>query len=91
MRINLRNKEHLEAAILEMKKHKYIKKPYKSFYPLKRIKGTIKKVHRLGMNSYSRFLYVNPIEGLLISYQNQSNYHDISINKIDISVNESDL
>jgi hypothetical protein len=74
MRINLRNKEHLEAAILEMKKHKYIKKPYKSFYPLKRIKGTIKKVHRLGMNSYSRFLYVNPIEGLLISYQNQSKF-----------------
>ena len=48
MKINLRNKEHLEIAITEMKKHKYLKKPYKSFYPLKRIKGTIKKVHRLG-------------------------------------------
>jgi hypothetical protein len=43
-------------------------KPYKPFYPLNLFKGTIKKVHRLGMNSYLRFIYLNPIEGLLYSY-----------------------
>jgi hypothetical protein len=51
-----------------MKLHRDQKKPYKSFFPLKRLKGTVKKVHKLGMSTYSRFLYVNPIEGVLISY-----------------------
>ena len=57
-----------------MKTHRAQKKPYKSFMPIKRLKGTVKKVHRLGMNTYSRFIYVNPIEGVLISYQKQSNF-----------------
>ena len=64
----------LDYVIKEMKAHRVQKRPYKSFYPLTRIKGTVKKVHRLGMNTYSRFLYVNPIEGVLISYQNQSKF-----------------
>lgn len=57
-----------------MKKHRASHKPYKSFFPLKRVKGTVRKVHRLGMNTYYRFVYVNPIEGVLISYQNQSKF-----------------
>ena len=69
MKIDLRNQDHLEYVIKEMKAHRSIKKPYQSFYPIKRIKGTVKKVHRLGMNTYARYLYVNPIDGVLISYQ----------------------
>lgn len=57
-----------------MRKHRQQRKPYKSFFPIKRIKGTIKKVHRLGVNNYSRYLYVNPIEGVLISYHSQSKF-----------------
>ena len=60
--------------IKEMKANRGLKKPYTSFFPIKRLKGTVKKVHRLGMNTYSRFLYVNPIEGVLISYQSQSKF-----------------
>ena len=70
MRIDLNNEDQVEYVIQEMKSHRAQKKPYKSFFPIKRLKGTVKKVHRLGMNTYSRFLYVNPIEGVLISYQN---------------------
>ena len=51
-----------------------MKKPYKSFFPIKRLKGTVKKHHRTGLNSYARFLYVNPIEGVLISYQSQQKF-----------------
>lgn len=41
---------------------------YRVFIPLKRIKGKIQKVHRLKIKSYSRYFYLNPIEGVLISY-----------------------
>lgn len=51
-----------------MKNCKNNNNPYKPFFPLKLLKGTINKVHRLGMNSYLRFIYVNPIEGLLYSF-----------------------
>ena len=51
-----------------------MKKPYKSFFPIKRLKGTVKKHHRTGFSSYSRFLYVNPIEGVLISYASQQKF-----------------
>jgi len=74
MRIDLNNQDQVEYVIKEMKSHRAQKKPYKSFFPIKRLKGTVKKVHRLGMNTYSRFLYVNPIEGVLISYQSQSKF-----------------
>jgi hypothetical protein len=68
MKIDLRNQDHLDYVIKEMKSNRAMKKPYTSFFPIKRLKGTVKKVHRLGMNTYSRFLYVNPIEGVLVSY-----------------------
>ena len=74
MLINLKNPEQLDYVIREMRKHRQQRKPYRSFFPIKRIKGTIKKVHRLGVNNYSRYLYVNPIEGVLISYHSQSKF-----------------
>jgi hypothetical protein len=52
-----------------MKKNRIERKPYKCFYPIKRVKGSVKKVHRLGMTNYQRYLYINPTEGMLISYQ----------------------
>jgi hypothetical protein len=69
MKTDLKNQEQLDNIIKEMKQHRQLKKPYKSFFPIKRLKGTVKKHHRTGLSSYSRFLYVNPIEGVLISYQ----------------------
>ena len=74
MKIDMKNQEQVEYVIEQMKAHRAQKKPYKSFTPIKRLKGTVKKVHRLGMNTYSRFIYVNPIEGVLISYQSQSKF-----------------
>lgn len=74
MRADLKNAEQLDFVTSEIRRHRGEKKPYRSFYPIKRIKGTVKKVHRLGMNSYARFIYVNPIEGVLISYQSQSKF-----------------
>ena len=68
MKVDLRNQDQLDYVIKEMKSNRSLKKPYTSFFPIKRLKGTVKKVHRLGMNTYSRFLYVNPVEGVLISY-----------------------
>lgn len=72
--MKLNNPEQLEYVVREMIKHRLAKVPYKSFFPVKRIKGTVKKVHRLGMNSYMRYLLVDPVEGVLISYQSQSKY-----------------
>lgn len=35
------------------------------------------KVHRLKINSYYRYIYLNPIEGVLISYNNINKFpHD---------------
>ena len=74
MRADLRNAEQLEFVTSEIRRHRGEKRPYRSFFPIKRTKGTVKKVHRLGMNNYARFIYVNPIDGVLISYQNQSKF-----------------
>jgi len=45
------------------------KVPYVSFYPLVRLKGLLFKMHRLKLSHYPRYLYLNPIEGVLISYK----------------------
>jgi hypothetical protein len=74
MKIDLMNNDQIDYAIKEMKNYRGQKKPYKTFYPIKRLKGTVKKVHRLGMNTYSRLLYVNPIEGVLISYTGMNKF-----------------
>mmetsp|Transcript_28310 Transcript_28310/g.21157 ORF Transcript_28310/g.21157 Transcript_28310/m.21157 type:complete len:90 (+) Transcript_28310:929-1198(+) len=47
---------------------------YKAMYPMKRVKGRIFKVHRLKFNSYQRYIYINPIEGVMISYNGVSKF-----------------
>lgn len=53
---------------------KALPNPYRAFFPLKRVKGKVYKVHRLKLKSYSRYLYLNPIEGVLISYYNTNKF-----------------
>jgi hypothetical protein len=48
--------------------------PYKAFFPLKRLKGKLFKVHKLKLKSYPRYLYLNPIDGVLISYNNTNKF-----------------
>ena len=50
------------------------KNHYKAFFPLKRVKGKLYKVQRMKLTSYSRYLYLNPIEGVLISYYNTNKF-----------------
>lgn len=68
--MDLKNGSKLDEVIKEMMAHRLVKKPYQSFFPVKRVKGTVRKVHRTGFKTYSRYIYVNPIEGVLISYEN---------------------
>ena len=49
-------------------------KPYKAFFPLMRLKGHFLKVHRTKLSNYSRYIYLNPIEGVLISYKNTNKF-----------------
>jgi hypothetical protein len=58
---------------------KSLKTPYSTLYPLIRVKGRLNKVHRLRIKSYPRYIYINPIEGVLISYN--------SVNKFPLSPN----
>lgn len=74
MKVDLENETALGYVIKELKAKRRQKKPYAPFFPIKRLKGTVKKVHRTGLQTYSRFIYVNPIEGVLISYQHQSKF-----------------
>lgn len=48
--------------------------PYLSFFPLIRLKGVIQKMHRLRLSSNPRYLYLNPIEGILISYKSPQKF-----------------
>ena len=41
---------------------------------MKRTKVTVVKVHKLKLKSYQRYLYLNPIEGVLISYNNTNKF-----------------
>jgi hypothetical protein len=74
LNLDLANGSKIDDVISQMKNHRLLKKPYMSFYPVKRVKGNIKKVHRTGLKTYNRYLYVNPIEGVLISYENQNKF-----------------
>jgi hypothetical protein len=51
-----------------------LKTPYSALYPLKRVKGRLIKVHRLKLNSYQRYIYINPVEGVFISYHNANKF-----------------
>ena len=74
MKIDLRNIDQVDYVIKEMKLSRKHNNPYKSLFPLKKLMGTVKKVHRLGMNTYSRLLYVNPIDGVLGSYTGSNKF-----------------
>lgn len=74
LKMDLKNQATIDDVIKEMLLHRSMKKPYKSLFPVKRLKGTIKKVHRTGLKTYSRYIYVNPIEGVLISYESQNKF-----------------
>jgi hypothetical protein len=53
---------------------KSLASPYEGLFPLKKVKGKLYKVHRLKLNSYSRYIYINPIEGVLISYHSANKF-----------------
>ena len=38
------------------------------------MKGRLNKVHRLKLNSYQRYIYINPVEGVFISYHNANKF-----------------
>ncbi len=50
---------------------------YKAFHPLIRLKGHLIKLHVTKLTKYQRFIYLNPIEGVLISYKTANKFpHD---------------
>lgn len=61
----LNNVEQLNELLSYLRS---LKVPYAALYPLKRVKGCLMKVHRLKLSSYQRYIYINPIEGVLVSY-----------------------
>lgn len=51
-----------------------LKRPYRAFFPLLRLKGHFLKMSRMKLSHYQRYFYVNPIEGVLISYKNSNKF-----------------
>lgn len=39
-----------------------------------RVKGHLLKMHRTKLSNYQRYIYLNPIEGVLISYKNTNKF-----------------
>lgn len=50
------------------------KNTYKAFHPLIRLKGNLTKMHISKLTKYMRFVYLNPIEGVLISYKTANKF-----------------
>lgn len=48
--------------------------PYKNFFPLMRLKATLIKMARYKIKKKHRYIYLNPIEGVLISYKTQAKF-----------------
>jgi hypothetical protein len=68
-----------------------VKRPYKSFFPLMRVKGHFLKMGRMKLSHYQRYIYLNPIEGVLISYKNTNKFPhapNYIINLLDIVILE---
>lgn len=42
---------------------------YEAFHPLIELKGHLSKMHRSKLTKYLRFIYLNPVEGVLISFK----------------------
>ena len=60
---------------------------YKAFHPLVRLRGSMQKMHRSKLTKYMRYIYLNPIEGVLISYKTANKfphmpYHIVHLNQI---------
>ena len=60
---------------------------YTAFNPLIRLRGTLLKMHVLKLTKYPRLIYLNPIEGVLITYKTANKFphqpHNImSLNQI---------
>lgn len=49
-------------------------KTYAAFFPLIRLKGHFFKMHITKLSKYQRYIYLNPIEGVLISYKNTNKF-----------------
>ena len=47
---------------------------YKAFHPIIRLKGLVRKMHGLKLTKYTRYLYLNPIEGVLITYKTANKF-----------------
>ena len=47
---------------------------YKAFYPLTRLKGLVHKMHGTKLTKYTRYIYLNPIEGVLITYKTANKF-----------------
>ncbi len=62
------------SGFSELKSMIHPKIPYVSYFPLIRLKGVLFKMHRLKLSHYPRYLYLNPIEGVLISYKSQQKF-----------------
>ena len=62
--------------ITEMLKNRGLKSDniYQAFHPLIRLKGHMGKMHRTKLTKYQRFIYLNPIEGVLISYKTANKF-----------------
>jgi len=55
---------------------------YKAFHPLIRLRGTLTKMHATKLTKYPRFIYLNPIGGVLTFYKTVSKFphqHDYVI------------
>ena len=47
---------------------------YKAFHPIVRVRSHINKMHVTKLVHYSRLIYLNPIEGVLISYKTANKF-----------------
>jgi hypothetical protein len=47
---------------------------YGLFCPLVRVKGHLFKMNRFKMSNYPRYIYLNPIEGKLVSYKTANKF-----------------
>jgi hypothetical protein len=64
----------MEAVVDRLLDQKAGKRPYRTFFPLMRVKGHLLKMHRTKLSNYQRYIYLNPIEGVLISYKNTNKF-----------------
>lgn len=60
-------------------------RPYRLFFPLIRLKGHLFKMHILKLSNYPRYVYLNPIEGVLITYKTSSKFPHIPHNIMNLS------